>query len=185
MYRPSYCCDCGEKIDRANWNLLTSRRFCELCETEHTFDTFLNRSVVGFAFIVGLIGIGAYMRVADVQPQATFLQQNPSEQTSKDFRNRNQAKKSASSAKMVAPLSEQESVERSSVDETVVNDGVKPKTHREDLEPVTESESEPFYFCGARTKKGKPCSRRVKGGGRCWQHKGQKAMVPEDKLRIE
>lgn len=25
--------------------------------------------------------------------------------------------------------------------------------------------------CGARTQKGTPCKRRVKGGGRCWQHK--------------
>jgi hypothetical protein len=26
-------------------------------------------------------------------------------------------------------------------------------------------------FCGARTKKGTPCRRRVRGRGRCWQHK--------------
>ena len=25
--------------------------------------------------------------------------------------------------------------------------------------------------CGARTKSGKPCRRKVKGGGRCWQHR--------------
>ncbi|HEU4509799.1 MAG TPA: hypothetical protein VFR78_16300 [Pyrinomonadaceae bacterium] len=35
--------------------------------------------------------------------------------------------------------------------------------------PVIE---EKVYTCGARTKKGKPCSRRVKQPGRCWQHKG-------------
>jgi hypothetical protein len=26
-------------------------------------------------------------------------------------------------------------------------------------------------ICGARTKSGKPCQRRVKGGGYCWQHR--------------
>lgn len=26
-------------------------------------------------------------------------------------------------------------------------------------------------ICGARTKSGRPCQRRVKGGGRCWQHR--------------
>ena len=25
--------------------------------------------------------------------------------------------------------------------------------------------------CGARTKSGKPCRRKVKGGGHCWQHR--------------
>ena len=34
--------------------------------------------------------------------------------------------------------------------------------------PVIE---EKVYTCGARTRKGKPCSRRVKEPGRCWQHK--------------
>jgi hypothetical protein len=27
--------------------------------------------------------------------------------------------------------------------------------------------------CGARTKSGKPCQRKVKGGGYCWQHRDQ------------
>src|ERR1043166_8751637 len=34
------------------------------------------------------------------------------------------------------------------------------------------------YICGARTKKGTPCSRRVHGPVRCWQHKGLPAMLP-------
>ena len=41
------------------------------------------------------------------------------------------------------------------------------------------------YICGARTKKGTPCSRRVHGEVRCWQHKGMPAMLPTDKLRIK
>ena len=44
---------------------------------------------------------------------------------------------------------------------------------------------EQTYQCGARTKKGTPCSRRVHGPVRCWQHKGQKAMLPLEKLLIE
>lgn len=43
---------------------------------------------------------------------------------------------------------------------------------------------EDIYTCGARTKKGKPCSRRVHGPVRCWQHKGMKAMVEQEKLKI-
>ena len=41
------------------------------------------------------------------------------------------------------------------------------------------------YTCGARTKKGTPCSRRVHGPVRCWQHKGSQAMVPQEKLVIK
>lgn len=44
---------------------------------------------------------------------------------------------------------------------------------------------EEVYICGARTKKGRPCSRRVHGPVRCWQHKGEKAMLPQEKLRIQ
>jgi len=32
------------------------------------------------------------------------------------------------------------------------------------------SSSSGSLICGATTKKGGSCSRRVKGGGRCWQH---------------
>jgi hypothetical protein len=41
------------------------------------------------------------------------------------------------------------------------------------------------YICGARTKKGTPCSRRVHGPVRCWQHKGLPAMLPLEKLKIK
>lgn len=47
--------------------------------------------------------------------------------------------------------------------------------------PVT---ADDVYTCGARTKKGTPCSRRVHGPVRCWQHKGMSAMLPTDKLRV-
>jgi hypothetical protein len=31
-------------------------------------------------------------------------------------------------------------------------------------------------ICGARTRSGKPCRRKVKGGGYCWQHRDQMAQ---------
>jgi len=45
--------------------------------------------------------------------------------------------------------------------------------------------TEATYICGARTKKGTPCSRRVHGPVRCWQHKGEKAMLPLEKLVVK
>lgn len=44
---------------------------------------------------------------------------------------------------------------------------------------------EVVYICGARTKKGTPCSRRIHQPTRCWQHKGAKAMLPPEKLVIK
>lgn len=45
---------------------------------------------------------------------------------------------------------------------------------------------EPGYICGARTKKGTPCRRRVHvAGERCYQHKGMPAMVALEKLIIK
>jgi hypothetical protein len=40
------------------------------------------------------------------------------------------------------------------------------------------------YFCGAVTKKGTPCSRRVKAPGRCWQHAGQPESVSEVSAKL-
>ena len=48
------------------------------------------------------------------------------------------------------------------------------------------STDEPGYICGARTKKGTPCHRRVHAAGeRCFQHKGMLAMVPLEKLVVK
>lgn len=43
---------------------------------------------------------------------------------------------------------------------------------------------EVVYVCGARTKKGTPCQRRVRGPGRCWQHRGKPAVLPPSKLVV-
>lgn len=59
--------------------------------------------------------------------------------------------------------------------------GMTPAGTRADAPaPLTEE----VYTCGARTKKGTPCARRVHGPVRCWQHKGMRAMLPQEKLRI-
>jgi hypothetical protein len=45
--------------------------------------------------------------------------------------------------------------------------------------------AEPGYICGARTKKGTPCHRRVHvAGERCFQHKGMPAMVALERLVV-
>lgn len=38
----------------------------------------------------------------------------------------------------------------------------------EAISPVSAALDRP---CGARTRSGRPCKRKVRGGGRCWQHR--------------
>jgi hypothetical protein len=57
-------------------------------------------------------------------------------------------------------------------------------TSSQPTEPATIVEDK-TYICGARTKKGTPCSRRVRGPVRCWQHKGAQAMLPLEKLVVK
>ena len=48
------------------------------------------------------------------------------------------------------------------------------------------SSDDVVYICGARTKKGTPCRRRVHSAGeRCYQHKGRLAMLALDKLVVK
>ncbi|HEV8370769.1 MAG TPA: hypothetical protein VGQ39_22660 [Pyrinomonadaceae bacterium] len=58
-------------------------------------------------------------------------------------------------------------------------------TTKESSQPPPATVADEIYLCGARTKKGTPCSRRVHGPVRCWQHKGVPAMLPIDRLRIK
>ena len=45
---------------------------------------------------------------------------------------------------------------------------------------------DPGFICGARTKKGTPCHRRVHvAGERCFQHKGMPAILPLEKLAVK
>src|SRR2546425_9247233 len=61
---------------------------------------------------------------------------------------------------------------------------------RADVNPnrtaVAPTADDVVYICGARTRKGTPCRRRVHfAGERCFQHKGMPAMLPVDKLIIK
>ena len=61
--------------------------------------------------------------------------------------------------------------------QTTTSDTSRGNTHQ-----VVEEE---VYLCGARTKKGTPCSRRMHAPVRCWQHKGLPAMLPQEKLLVK
>lgn len=76
-----------------------------------------------------------------------------------------------------SPLTSPEDPGPSNLQTGATEPGISP----EKTIPPAEGE---VYLCGARTKKGTPCSRRVHGPVRCWQHKGAPAILPQEKLII-
>lgn len=180
-YKPKHCCQCGEKIDRLDWKPWTSRRFCELCETEFGIYEWLSRGLFGVGLLLGLFGIGSYLQRDDkplnVAPKQTVsgvpsIRSNVVEQTNASQVSTNNAVQTlAQSSKSAAQIKSQVGTKASD-----------PKTKK--IESSTNEPSEELYFCGAATKKGTMCSRRMKGGGRCWQHVGQAAMLPQQKLKL-
>ena len=158
MYKPNFCSDCGSRIERSRWHLWTSRRFCSDCAPSFRQTQFLLPVIAG----VALFGIGlAAGRAARPAPPPLIVERGQL-------------------AAVTAPSTQ--SVERAAGAETEMNTASAPK-----VEPTygpdgtaTERPTDPdeaVSLCGARTQKGTPCQRRVRGTGRCWQHKGMPAMI--------
>lgn len=167
-YKPKYCCQCGEKVDAVEKKFWASRRFCELCETDLRIHDWLPRALVGIAVLFGLFGIGSYLQKSEkslnIAPQQ-FAASN--------------TKSDATQTKTAAQVSPDSGVQ-SPVKPPPIPLTSALKTKPPDA-PIVKTAAR-VYFCGAPTKKGTMCSRRVKNGGRCWQHEGQAAMLPPEKL---
>jgi hypothetical protein len=159
MYKPSFCSDCGSKIERARWHLWTSRKFCLDCAPRFRKAQFLWPIIAGATLFA--IGFAAG-RVARPAPPPLIVErgQLPAIDT--------------------VPLTESE--QRGTFAEAGTNAGVAPApepTYGPDG-TATERPTDPeevVSLCGARTQKGTPCRRRVRGTGRCWQHKGMPAII--------
>lgn len=187
LYRPKFCCNCGEEIERDRWSWLDSRRFCELCETEYKVYDWLPRLAVFFGILTFVVGLGFYWQkaenAANVLPHQ-IVDNNRS--ANKNLISQTNSLQLSANQNVQEPAPEKQSVVQTQSKPPIVS--VKPNLP---VLPVRQIESQPIsaaeklYFCGAATKKGTPCSRRVKGGGRCWQHAGQAAMLPQDKLIAE
>jgi hypothetical protein len=186
LYKPNYCCHCGEKIDRQKWGITASRRFCESCASEFVGADWLPRLLI-FGGIVGLVfGFGSFLPRSDKSLRLTTAQTPVSTGPEQNQKNRQLSSNtnvqisapSANAANNGAPiLKKQDLADPKALANLRLQTGEKPAGRQN-------SETEAVYFCGAQTKKGTPCSRRVKGGGRCWQHAGQPALLPAEKLLI-
>jgi len=169
LFRPSYCCSCGDKIERAQWRFWTSTRFCEVCESANKPFELLSRGTVLLGGLISVFWLASFaMPVTNDQPK---------EENAKiiNVQNKDNGHQKSRTLKRDPPAA-----------------GIEDKMI-EEFDPATVKESSPItlsakqnespervYICGARTKKGTACSRRVKmPGSRCFQHRGMPAMKDE------
>jgi hypothetical protein len=172
MYKPNFCAECGGRVARLRWRVWTSRRFCAVCD--HRFRRGrVTRSLVVCVALVGVgFAVGRAMRPAP--PPLVIERSAPgapalAAQLSAAGREINAAHaanatnaKNATNGGNAAPA--------------YGADGTETERPTDPAEIVS--------VCGARTKKGTPCSRRVRGTGRCWQHRGKPAMLSAAKLLV-
>lgn len=184
FYTPKHCNECGEKIERSERKLTASSHFCENCEGEYKIVAWLPRMFFALSLLLALIGIGSGLKKND-QPLNVSKTGLVSPVTDKNI-------KSPEAPKQVE-------TEKSSNQTAVVNSELSNKlpsdSANQQIAPVNISLSkadrqnqsaETVYYCGAQTKKGTPCSRRVKvRGQRCWQHTGQSSMLPSEQLVVK
>jgi hypothetical protein len=166
MYKPNFCSECGERIARARFHLWTNRRFCSDCSPRLRKSQIVS-SLITAAVLVGA-GFGAGRAGRPPSPPL-ILEQRQLPALAAPAENDGASREHAHSQTGGAPSAGQ-------VELSYGPDGSATERPTDPNETVS--------ICGARTKKGTPCSRRVRGTGRCWQHKGMPAMVPVEKLVI-
>jgi len=156
VYKPNFCSQCGTKLLRLRWYFWTSRRFCSDCARGLRKERFLPWLLAGLTLVS--VGYCAGRARRPAPPPLTIVRRADS------------------------PLSGPEDPGRLNARTATTAFGMGAK---DTSKPSVEAPEEEVYLCGARTKKGTPCSRRVHGPVRCWQHKGMPAMLPQEKLLVK
>jgi hypothetical protein len=186
FYTPKHCNECGEKIERSKWAWLSIRRFCETCESELKIHDWFFRGIIGIALVFTALGIGSFLKKSEAPLNISTTSGLA------DASNKNQ---NARNLQVLANTSVHATAQKQPTNNVVLSNTLVTiaDLNQQKSAPVVKqqasvavpqnSASETVYFCGAQTKKGTPCSRRMKGKAvRCWQHEGQPAMLPPEKL---
>ncbi len=185
FYTPNFCAECGEKIDRAERYLWTSSRFCEECSDTFKTARFLPKIVGVIITMCGGILVGSQIaskpnvenvNVSSMSP--TYVSPQKAESTKQNLAT-NVVPISNSKAPMNVASAKPQVIENAQAEAKVARPN--QLSANSGIAEVTEA----LYFCGAITKKGTYCSRKVKTAGRCWQHVGQPAGLQQEKLRIQ
>ena len=159
MNAQSFCGKCGARLTRKGWRAWIGGQLCDDCARgRRRIKVVLPLGVVAL-IAVAAFSLGRYLRPA---PPPLIIE------------------RAANSPLSDLPVSLNESAGRANQNRNSSN-----ASENADASSVQKygSTSELLYICGARTKKGTPCKRRVHvAGERCYQHKGMPAILPLDKL---
>jgi hypothetical protein len=176
-YKPKYCCECGEKIERTNWRLWTNRRFCPFCETNFGGRDIAYKVSFGVLILISIVGVGNFWRKPE---KDLIIMQNQAANNltsgGRNFAAQTNTAQPLNQTKEIAALETKLSPAASKPSQKIT------MTDSQTATAAAPRQEEIVYFCGARTKKGTPCTRRMRGGGRCWQHTGEAPMLPPEKL---
>ncbi len=181
FYKPKYCCNCGEKIERVKWNLTASRRFCQLCETEFYSQEWSPRIAVALGLILGIVGIGGYFQKSEKPLKIAAGSLSKSSPLKKESSNQMPNVSAAAISNVQASAQSPANSVEARRGQMLVS-SPPAKNAQPGAAQKQPNSDETVYFCGAATKKSTACSRRVKGGGRCFQHVGQPPILPPEKL---
>ena len=162
MYRPNFCAECGERLTRRDWRkrirVFARASWCDDCARRLGRNGFAG--VARPTAIISILAISAFAFGRYLRPAPPPLI----------------ISRAANSPLSDLPVN--------------FNDTARPTNRKQgdstsqDVAGVDRDDA--AYICGARTRKGTPCRRRVHAAGeRCFQHKGMPAMVPLDKLEVK
>lgn len=174
FYKPNFCAECAAKIERIEWQPWTSRRFCDDCAGPLENSIRWKTAIVGVGVLVIGMFAGQIGRITSKPVTVVNAQTLISTQSANNAPATQSAKNAGQSA-----VANSNSAANSNAQTVLAQN----KTGVNEP-PVIAAQSEATYYCGAKTQKGTICTRRVKGGGRCWQHTGKPAMLPPEKLLI-
>lgn len=160
MYKPNFCAECGTRLGRATWRLWISRRFCDDCGARFRKAELALPFLLCAGLLIAGFSFGRYLRPA---PPPLIVQRFA---------------RSPLSDIPIAIASGAPAAQLPNSSNAPAGNPVAPTNQ-------TGGPEEVIYICGARTRKGTPCSRRVHGPVRCWQHKGMPAMLPQEKLLVK
>ncbi|MCU0237961.1 MAG: hypothetical protein MUC29_00845 [Pyrinomonadaceae bacterium] len=187
IYKPNYCNNCGESIERFEWKLWTSTRFCENCENDFKLQDWLPRGIIGTGVLAVIFSFGVYLKQPEKNAQLLVSQpQINSTNNLKETSNKQETAKVLTNTE----VAKNETVGLETKQQVLAKNKpeaptpINQKTVQSvQLQTLQNEPKEIVYFCGAKTKKGTPCSRKVKGKERCWQHLGEEALLSQEKLK--
>jgi hypothetical protein len=166
MHVANYCAECGAHLKRKGWRAWLHGNFCADCARRSGKPSFARPLAIIAIIAIAAFGLGRYLRPA---APPLVIERAANSPLSDLPVNLNDTAKSASrntnSQGGIPPNSDDPSARQTS---------------------TPGSADDVVYLCGARTKKGTPCHRRVHfAGERCYQHKGKPAILPPEKLIVK